>query len=64
MLVRTYLNQSGIALTSKQVSGRLVLTSSEIKDETENEMIFNDASVIRDVDVFAKSFIFTARLKR
>lgn len=58
-LVRTYLNQSGIALTSKQVSGRLVLTNSEIKDETENEMIFNDSTVIRDFDTFAESFVST-----
>ena len=58
-LIRTYLNQSGIALTSKQVSGRLVLTNSDIKDETENELIFNDASVIRNFDTFAESFIFT-----
>jgi len=58
-LLRTFLNQSGIALTDKQVIGRLLLTNTSLQDTTPEELIFNNSSVIRDFDAYCRSYINT-----
>jgi len=57
MLVKTFLNQSSIAIKDYQITGRLVLTNEKLIDVTINMGIFNDSSVIRDISKFAESFI-------
>jgi len=58
-LVRTFLNQSGIALKEKHVIGQLVLTNPTLTDNTTGHSIFNNSSVIRDIDQFSQSYINT-----
>lgn len=58
-LVRTYLNQSGIALKDYHTVGRLVLTNTELLDLSDGMQIFNDSSVIRDIETYAESFVNT-----
>lgn len=58
-LVRTYLNQSGIALKDYHTVGRLVLTNLELLDLSDGMQVFNDSSVIRDIETYAESFVNT-----
>lgn len=56
-LVRTYLQQSGVALKDKHVIGRLALLNSELEDGSENKTIFNNPTVIRDIKQFSVAYI-------
>jgi len=58
-LVRTYLNQSGIALKDYHTVGRLVLTNIELLDLSDGMQVFNDSSVIRDIETYAESYVNT-----
>jgi len=56
-LVKTYLQQSGVALKDKHVIGRLALLNDELEDGSENKTIFNNPAVIRDIKQFSVAYI-------